>query len=84
MWIHRWGQGFFGAEGDEAPYDAMSRLAEQIPAGADGLRCELLLAGPRHDPGRCGIWSGLGTANFTPGHVVWASPEGIADQFGSL
>ena len=78
------GQGFFSAEGDEALYDAMSRLAKRIPAGADGLRCEPLLSGTRQDPDRRGIWKGVGTANFTPGHMVRALLEGIADQFRDL
>jgi sugar (pentulose or hexulose) kinase len=75
------GKAFYGARGDEDLYQAMNRLAEEVPAGADGLRCEPLFTGTRQEPDRRGLWAGIGTANFTPGHMARALLEGLAEQF---
>lgn len=75
------GRSFFGAAGDGDLYEAMNRLAAEIPDGADGLSCEPLFTGTRREPECRGTWSGVGTANFTPGHMGRALLEGLAAQF---
>ncbi|OGG51320.1 MAG: hypothetical protein A3F84_02960 [Candidatus Handelsmanbacteria bacterium RIFCSPLOWO2_12_FULL_64_10] len=75
------GRAFFGGGGDEDLYDAMNRLAAAVPPGCEGLRCEPLFTGTRREPDRRGVWSGVGAANFTPGHLARALLEGIAEQF---
>ena len=78
------GQAFYSGEGNEDLYDVMNRLAVNVPKGSDGLICEPLFTGTRREPDRRGIWSGVGTANFTPGHMARALMEGLAEQFVSL
>jgi len=78
------GQAFFGAQGDEDLYEAMNRLAADVSSGSDGLVCEPLFTGTRREPDRRGIWSGVGTANFTPGHMARALLEGLVAQFAAL
>ena len=78
------GEAFFGGSGDEDLYETMNRLAAAVPAGADGLRCEPLLTGTRKEPDRRGLWEGVGTSNFTPGHMARALMEGLVAQFRRL
>jgi len=75
------GRVFFGARGDTELYDEMTRLASQVPRGADGLQCEPLFAGTRLDPESRAVWRGMSESNFTPGHMIRALLEGIAKQF---
>ena len=78
------GTSFFG-QGEEADlYEMMNHLASQISPGSEGLRCEPLFTGTRKDPGRRGIWTGVGTSNFTPGHMSRALLEGLSQQFRDL
>jgi sugar (pentulose or hexulose) kinase len=80
---------FFRAVGTEllnrpagAPvYSAMNQLAAQVPAGADGLRCEPYFAGTRAQPELRASWSGLSATNFTPAHLTRALLEGMARTF---
>lgn len=78
------GKAFFGGVGDEDLYEAMNRLAEQVEPGSDGLVCEPLFTGTRREPNRRGVWSGVGTANFSPGHMARALLEGLTEQFVRL
>jgi len=78
------GDAFFGQAGETELYDKMNQLASQVPPGSDGLHCEPLFTGTRTEPDRRGIWKGVGTANFTPGHVARALLEGLASQFLEL
>ncbi len=78
------GQAFYGGQGDEDLYEAMNRLAAEVPKGSDGLLCEPLFTGTRREPDRRGIWSDVGTANFTPGHMARALLEGLTEQFATL
>lgn len=78
------GQAFFGATGNEDLYDIMNTLAADVPKGSDGLFCEPLFTGTRREPHRRGLWQGVGTTNFTPGHMARALLEGLAEQFARL
>lgn len=78
------GKAFFGGSGDEDLYEVMNRLAENVDSGSDGLVCEPLFTGTRREPDRRGVWTGVGTANFTPGHMARALLEGLTDQFVRL
>jgi sedoheptulokinase len=65
-------------------YDRLTALAAQAPPGADGLTCEPIFAGTRHDPARRAIWRGMSEANFRPGHMARALLEGLAEQYRLL
>jgi sugar (pentulose or hexulose) kinase len=78
------GTSFFGRGEDADLYEMMNHLASQIPPGSEGLRCEPLFTGTRKDPKRRGIWAGVGTSNFTPGHMSRALLEGLSQQFRDL
>ena len=68
----------------DAIYDALTLLAGKVDAGADGLTFEPLLTGTRDAPDRRGVMGGIGTTNFTPGHLSRALLEGVAEQFRQL
>lgn len=78
------GKTFFGGTGDEDLYEAMNRLAADVVPGSDGLLCEPLFTGTRREPDRRGVWAGVGTANFSAGHMARALLEGLTDQFVQL
>ena len=78
------GQALYGGSEDEDLYEAMNQLAADVPKGSDGLICEPLFTGTRREPDRRGIWSGVGTSNFSPGHMTRALMEGLAKQFATL
>lgn len=65
-------------------YEALTRLAGNVDVGADGLTFEPLLTGTREAPDRRGMMGGIGTTNFTPGHLSRALFEGVAEQFSRL
>ncbi|MHB0859222.1 MAG: sedoheptulokinase [Anaerolineae bacterium] len=75
------GRAFFGVSGGEDLYPAMERLGAAVPPGADGLRCAPYFGGARADPQRRGSYTNISTANLTPGHLVRALLEGMADAF---
>lgn len=77
------GRGVLGVEPAGDVYEAMNRLAAEVPAGADGLSCEPFFAGTRHEPWLRASWSGLTLTNFTPGHLSRALLEGMARAFGA-
>ena len=56
----------------------MNRLAANVAAGADGLRCEPHFSGTRLDPTVRGSLTGLTPGNFTPEHLARAVLEGMA------
>jgi len=62
-------------------YEKLNQLAAEVPPGAEGLRCEPLFTGSRHEPDRRAVWRGMSEENFTLGHMARALLEGIADQF---
>ena len=78
------GKAFYGGTGDEDLYEAMNRLAIDVASGSDGLICEPLFTGTRREPNRRGVWTGVGTANFSPGHMARALLEGLTEQFVRL
>ena len=78
------GTSIFGQEEKIDLYETMNRLASRVPPGSEGLRCEPLFTGTRIDPDRRGLWEGVGTSNFTPGHMSRALLEGLAQQFHDL
>ncbi len=78
------GRVFFNASGDEDLYEAMNLLASEVASGSDGLTCEPVFTGTRRRPDRRGLWAGVGTANFTPGHMARALLEGLSEQFYAL
>lgn len=81
----RVGRDVLGVDADpEAVYERMTALAAEVTSGADGLRVEPLLTGTREEPGRRGVIDGVGTANFSPGHVTRALLEGMIEQFRQL
>lgn len=55
----------------------MNRLAEGIPPGCEGLRCEPQFSGTRLDPTVRGTITGLSPQNFTAGHLARAVLEGM-------
>jgi sugar (pentulose or hexulose) kinase len=79
------GADLFAARADaDALYAALLRLAAAVPPGADGLRCRPLFAGTRADPSLRGGFSGIGQANFSPGHITRALLEGLAEVLYEL
>jgi len=69
---------FFQVDRPELLYEAMNRLAESVPRGAGGLRCEPYFTGSRLDPDLRATWSGMSAENFTPAHLTRALLEGLA------
>jgi sugar (pentulose or hexulose) kinase len=65
----------------EALYETMNALAAAAPPGADGVRCVPTFAGTRADPTARGAFTGLTPQNLTPGHLVRALLEGMAEGF---
>jgi sugar (pentulose or hexulose) kinase len=70
-----------GLRSNETVFDTMNLLAESIPAGADGLRCEPYFTGTRHRPELRANWTGVSQENFTPAHMTRALLEGMARAF---
>lgn len=79
--FRRVGASFFGGRGDEELYDEMTRLAAEVPLGAEGLRCSPIFTGTRLDPTVRASFTGLAPHNFTPGHLTRALLEGMAEGF---
>jgi sugar (pentulose or hexulose) kinase len=75
------GKRFIGAAGDASLFKEMNRLAESVPSGAQGLRCEPFFTGTRARPDLRGAWTGISAENFTPGHMARALLEGMARAF---
>jgi sugar (pentulose or hexulose) kinase len=82
--MRRVGEDVFGLAEMPQLYDRLTELAEHVPPGADGLRCEPIFAGTRREPGRRARWEGMSEASFTPGHMARALLEGLAEQFELL
>jgi len=68
-----------GLDVAEKRFDAMNRLAENVPPGCEGLTCRPLFAGTRSSPELRASWSGVSPENFTPAHMTRALLEGVAD-----
>jgi sugar (pentulose or hexulose) kinase len=62
-------------------YAAMNRLAAEVPAGAEGLRCEPFFTGTRLHPELRASFTGISAANFTPAHLTRALLEGMVRTF---
>jgi sugar (pentulose or hexulose) kinase len=75
------GADLIGAKSDEPLYPVLNRLAAEVPAGADGLRCEPFFTGTRAQPELRASVGGASAANFTPGHLTRAVLEGMARTF---
>jgi sugar (pentulose or hexulose) kinase len=76
------GRQVFDYEGDaESVYERMTGLAGAVDEGADGLVFEPLFTGTRDEPDRRGKIEGIGTTNFSPGHLSRALLEGVIAQF---
>ena len=79
------GRDVFGGDGDgDAVYVRMTQLAAEIASDVDGLTFEPVFTGTREDPARRGLLTGIGTANFSPGHFSRALQQGVIDQFKGL
>lgn len=72
------GRAMFQQSGTDALYEHLNRLAESVPAGADGLRCDPSFSGTRLDPAVRGAITGLSPQNFTARHLARAVLEGMA------
>lgn len=72
------GRQFFQVDPSAALYEHMNRLAESVPRGADGLRCDPTFTGTRAHPELRASWTGLSAANFTPAHMTRSLLEGLA------
>jgi sugar (pentulose or hexulose) kinase len=87
-WVQRTVGNWFSAFGpewtDDQLFETIGRLAADVPTGCDGLRCEPFFRGTRREPGRRGVFRGVSTENFTPGHVARAVLEGIADALAEF
>ena len=79
--VHHIGISIFGIDYTSNLYLDLNRLASNVVAGSDGLRCEPVFSGSRREPDRRGIWEGISTTNFTIGHMARSLVEGIAEQF---
>lgn len=77
QFFHSTGSTLLNVEANERLYDAMNRLASEIPPGVDGLRCTPQFSGTRLDPTVRGSISGLSPQNFTAGHLARAVLEGM-------
>jgi sugar (pentulose or hexulose) kinase len=75
------GAQFLGVQPAGPLYGIMNELAAAVPSGADGLRCEPLFTGTRHQPELRASWSGVSAENFTPAHMTRALLEGLARVF---
>jgi sugar (pentulose or hexulose) kinase len=75
------GAQILGVQAGEALYQAMNRLAANVPRGAGGLRCEPFFTGTRARPELRASWSGVSAENFTPAHMTRALLEGMARAF---
>ena len=69
------------AHGERDLYAAMNTLATRAPRGAGGVRCEPFFTGTRAEPGRRAGWSNISEENFTPGNMIRALLEGMAQAF---
>jgi sugar (pentulose or hexulose) kinase len=75
------GFGLFGAKCEEPHFAIMNRLAAEVPAGAEGLKCEPFFTGTRTQPDLRASVTGASATNFTPGHLTRAVLEGMARSF---
>jgi D-xylulose kinase len=59
--------------------DSLSRLAEKVSAGSDGLLFVPYMRGERTPnlPNGCGSWFGLNDKNFTAAHLARSAMEGV-------
>ncbi|MBM3497341.1 MAG: hypothetical protein FJX74_01600, partial [Armatimonadetes bacterium] len=53
------GRQLFGIEDLPNLYERLTQLAVDAPAGCDGLTCEPIFAGTRHEPDRRAVWRGM-------------------------
>ncbi len=66
-------------------YEAMTALAERVPAGSEGLICLPYLSGERtpwNDPDARGIYLGM-TLKHTKAHLIRSTMEGIVFGLGT-
>jgi sugar (pentulose or hexulose) kinase len=77
------GRDVLDVESEDSVYEAMNRLAAEVPAGADGLSCEPFFSGTRYEPWLKASWSGITLGNLTPGHLSRALLEGMARAFAA-
>jgi sugar (pentulose or hexulose) kinase len=75
------GERLWGVATSEPLFAAMNRLADSVPQGADGVRCEPYFTGSRQQPELRAAWTGISAENFTPGHIARALLEGLARAF---
>lgn len=87
-WVRRtagnWMAAFGVEQTDEQVFETLGRLATAIPPGCEGLTCEPFFRGTRREPTRRGLFRGVSTDNFTPGHVARAVLEGIAEALAGF
>ncbi len=78
------GRDLFGVEPPDDLYPAINALADAVPPGSDGLRCNPRFGGNRYDPDQRGAFVGLDARTLTPGHLARALLEGVATTFHDL
>lgn len=87
-WIRRtvgeWLRAFGVERSDDEVFEVLNRLAASVPPGCEGLRSEPFFRGTRRDPERRGVFAGISTGNFSPGHVARAVLEGIAEALAGF
>ncbi|MCL2299986.1 MAG: FGGY family carbohydrate kinase [Firmicutes bacterium] len=74
---------FLGMEDvtDDAVYAAMDKLLKENPPPSGArLRVDTRFAGTRRDPSVRGSVTGIGTDNFTPGHLLRGMVAGMAEE----
>ena len=76
------GNEFFDANSTGKIYQSMTRLAEGVAPGADGLVCEPRFTGTRLDPTVRGTFAGISPQNFTARHFARAVLEGMGRSLG--
>lgn len=81
-WVQRtastWIEAFGSERSEREIFDVLNALASEVPPGCEGLVCEPFFRGTRREPARRGVFSGVSSENFSPGHVARAVLEGIA------
>jgi len=65
---------------DAAAYAAMDGLLAGKPPQGETLLFDPRFAGTRQTPGLRASVTGLGTGNFTPGHLLWGLVRGMAAE----
>ncbi len=75
------GEQVFGQTVDKPLYSVLTKLAENVPAGAADLSFVPTFSGTRANPTQRGSLTGLSAQNLTPGHFARSLIEGMAADY---